>query len=111
MLKQTSAAFVYSKQLKFNMEKLTQEEIETRMASLNGWTIAGNAIEKEFVFKDFVEAFSFMTQIALIAERVNHHPDWSNGYNKLHIKLSSHDAGGLTHRDFKLAAEIDRLKS
>lgn len=92
------------------MEKLTQQEIESNIAGLNGWELNGETIEKKFVFKDFSEAFSFMTRVALIAEKMNHHPDWTNGYNKLHIQLSTHDAGGITQKDFKLASEIDRLK-
>ncbi|HEY1023919.1 MAG TPA: 4a-hydroxytetrahydrobiopterin dehydratase [Sphingobacteriaceae bacterium] len=91
------------------MEKLTQEEIDTRLGELNSWTFNGAAIEKDFVFKDFSEAFGFMARVALVAEKMNHHPDWTNGYNKLHIQLSTHNAGGITEKDFKLASEIERM--
>ena len=64
---------------------------------------------REFAFKDFVTAFSFMTSIALLAEQINHHPDWSNVYNKVTIKLSTHDVGGLSERDFELAKLIDNI--
>ncbi len=65
------------------------------------------AIVREFVFPDFVQAFAFMTRVALEAERRNHHPDWSNVYNRVTIALTTHDAGGLTERDFELARAID----
>lgn len=65
------------------------------------------AIVREFVFRDFVQAFAFMTRVALEAERRNHHPDWSNAYNRVTIALTTHDAGGLTERDFELARAID----
>ena len=64
---------------------------------------------RKFAFKDFVTAFSFMTSIALLAEQINHHPDWSNVYNKVTIKLSTHDVGGLSERDFELAKLIDNI--
>jgi 4a-hydroxytetrahydrobiopterin dehydratase len=71
---------------------------------------AESRLEKTFIFGDFVEAFAFMTKVALLAEKTNHHPDWSNVYNKVIIKLSTHDAGNqVTDKDRKLAAAIDRL--
>lgn len=71
---------------------------------------AVSRLEKTFIFGDFVEAFAFMTKVALLAEKTNHHPDWSNVYNKVIIKLSTHDAGNqVTDKDRKLAAAIDRL--
>lgn len=70
----------------------------------------GSRLENTFIFADFVEAFAFMTKVALLAEKANHHPDWSNAYNKVTIKLSTHDAGNqVTDKDRKLAAAIDRL--
>ncbi|MHC1777676.1 MAG: 4a-hydroxytetrahydrobiopterin dehydratase [Lentimicrobium sp.] len=70
----------------------------------------GSRLENTFIFPDFVEAFAFMTKVALLAEKANHHPDWSNVYNKVVIKLSTHDAGNrVTDKDRKLAAAIDRL--
>jgi 4a-hydroxytetrahydrobiopterin dehydratase len=74
------------------------------------WKEDNNQLHRSFVFQDFIEAFSFMTQVALIAERQNHHPEWTNVYNKVHITLSTHDAANvITERDRKLAAAIDRI--
>jgi len=73
------------------------------------WKLAddGKSINQSFTFKTFAEAWSFMTHVALLAEKADHHPDWSNAYNKVDITLSSHDAGGITEKDIKLATEID----
>lgn len=74
------------------------------------WTETDNQLTREFTFADFSEAFAFMTRVALIAEKMNHHPWWSNVYNQLTIKLSTHDAGNVvTDKDRKLAAAIDKL--
>lgn len=74
------------------------------------WTENEGALSREFEFADFSEAFAFMTRVALLAESANHHPDWSNSWNKVTINLSSHDAGGtVTGRDRELAAAIDGL--
>ena len=74
------------------------------------WTEDNNSLKRTFLFKDFVQAFSFMTKVALIAEKMNHHPSWSNVYNKVEIQLSTHDAGNtITEKDRKLAKEIDAL--
>ena len=71
---------------------------------------AGNQLKKSFKFKNFIEAFSFMTKVALIAEKMNHHPNWSNVYNQVDISLNTHDAENtITEKDRKLAAEIDKL--
>ncbi|MFI5148736.1 MAG: 4a-hydroxytetrahydrobiopterin dehydratase [Bacteroidia bacterium] len=76
----------------------------------DSWIEKNNRLEKEFVFPDFIHAFSFMTQVALLAEKMNHHPEWSNVYNKVRILLSTHDAGNtVTDRDRKLALAIDKL--
>lgn len=84
---------------------------EAALATLSGWTYDGaaKAIRRQFRFKDFSEAFAFMTRVALAAEKAGHHPDWSNGYNRVEIALSTHDAGGLTQRDIALAAAIDTI--
>jgi 4a-hydroxytetrahydrobiopterin dehydratase len=89
------------------MKKLTTEEINTALASLKGWTINENSIEKKYVFKDFNQAFGFLSRIALYSEKVNHHADWSGVYNKVNIKLSTHDAGVVTQTDIDFAKEID----
>ncbi|MES2573828.1 MAG: 4a-hydroxytetrahydrobiopterin dehydratase [Bacteroidota bacterium] len=93
------------------MEKLNKEAIETGLGTIDdAWKVKGKFLHREIVFKNFVEAFSFMTAVALLAEKANHHPDWKNSYNKVTIALSSHDAGGITNKDFNLAKEIDKLK-
>jgi 4a-hydroxytetrahydrobiopterin dehydratase len=71
--------------------------------------VKGKFLHREFLFKDFVEAFSFMTAVALVAEKAAHHPNWKNGYNKVTIDLSTHDADGITAKDFDLAKAIDKL--
>lgn len=79
--------------------------------SLPGWTLdpERDAIRRSFRFDDFVAAFGFMTRVALLAERADHHPEWSNVYNRVDILLTTHDAGGLSLRDIALAKEIDRV--
>lgn len=74
-----------------------------------GWTLDGERLRREFRFTDFVEAFGFMTRVALVAETMGHHPDWSNSYSTVRIELSSHDVGRVTQRDVELAARIDEL--
>ena len=78
----------------------------------NGWSLSGNgeAIEKTFEFTDFIHAFAFMTRVALWAEKWDHHPDWSNSYNRVRVTLSTHDVGGLSALDAKLARKMDQLK-
>lgn len=89
--------------------KLTSEERATALPSLKGWvaTPGRDALHKQFVFKDFNAAFGFMTRVALKAEKMNHHPEWSNVWNKVDITLATHDAGGLTSLDLELARFID----
>ena len=74
---------------------------------LEGWTFKKGVIKRDFVFGNFIDAFSFMTAVALEAEKANHHPEWSNVYNKVSITLSTHSAGGITQMDFDLASKID----
>lgn len=74
------------------------------------WTEENNVLKKTFVFKDFTEAFGFMTKVAIVAEKMNHHPNWTNVYNKVSFELSTHDAGNVvTDKDRKLASAIDQL--
>jgi 4a-hydroxytetrahydrobiopterin dehydratase len=91
------------------MTKLTEAEIAAALESLPGWTRTGDAIAREWRFADFVEAFGFMTKVALLAEKADHHPEWSNVWNKVQIRLTTHDAGGLTARDIALAHAISAL--
>ncbi len=76
---------------------------------MTDWQVCDNALHHEFRFADFAEAFSFMTAVAFAAERLGHHPDWTNVYNRVAIRLTTHDAGGVTDRDYELAREIDAI--
>ena len=93
------------------VEKLVGKAREDGLKTLNGWVYddAAGAISHAFKFKDFSEAFAFMTRVALAAEKAGHHPDWSNSYNSVTITLSTHDAGGLTEKDIALAQAIDKV--
>lgn len=93
------------------MSKLSESHITEQMKNLDGWEYSDNAIHTTIEFQDFKDCFSVMTRIAFEAENLNHHPDWSNVYNKLSITLSTHEAGGLTEKDFLLAQIIDQLVS
>lgn len=92
-------------------EKLSAADREAALAGLNGWIYdaAADAISHDFKFRNFSEAFGFMARVALLAEKADHHPDWSNSYNKVSITLQTHSAGGLTRKDTGLAAAIDEL--
>ncbi len=91
------------------MEKLTTKQIDDQMASLEGWEYINNGIETTFEFKNFKEAFTVMTRIAFECEAQNHHPEWTNVYKSLHIRLSTHDADGVTEKDFALANSIEKI--
>lgn len=91
------------------MEQLTKEQINEALTNLKGWSYKENGIEKNFVFEDFKEALSVMMGIGVIAEEMNHHPEWFNVYNKLDIRLSTHDAGGVTQKDIDLANQIEMI--
>jgi len=88
---------------------LPPEEIAARLALLPGWTLTGDALRRDLVFADFPEAFAFMTRVALAAEKMDHHPDWSNVWNRVSVALRTHDAGGVTDLDFRLADVMQRL--
>ncbi|MBL4607278.1 MAG: 4a-hydroxytetrahydrobiopterin dehydratase [Pseudomonadales bacterium] len=94
-------------------DKLNQNAIVTLLTSLNNrshepWNIKNNKLHKTFIFEDFPAAFSFMTSVALYAEKVNHHPEWFNSFNKVEINLSTHETNCITERDFDLATEIEK---
>lgn len=90
------------------MAALSDAEVSARLADLDGWRVVEGRLHRELSFKDFGEAFAFMTRVALIAEKLDHHPDWSNSWNKVTIDIVSHAEGGLTERCFELAARIDK---
>lgn len=93
------------------IEKLNDMERATALAELPAWTAVAepDGIERRFSFASFVEAFGFMARVAILAEKADHHPEWSNVYNRVHILLTTHDAGGLSQRDVALARQIDGL--
>jgi len=92
-------------------QKLSQNARETALAKLSGWSdVSGrDAITKTFTFKDFNQAFGFMTRAALVAEKMDHHPEWFNVYKTVDVTLSTHDAGGVTELDIKLAEAMDKI--
>ncbi len=92
------------------MKKLSIDEISSRINNLPDWQLLENQLIRTFIFQDFVEAFGFISQVAFIAEKMNHHPEWKNVYSKVEIRLTTHDAGGLTLLDFKLANAINQIK-
>lgn len=93
------------------IRKLSEEDRAVALAALPGWmtATATDGIVRTFSFANFVEAFGFMTRVALLAEKADHHPEWSNVYNRVEILLTTHDAGGLSQRDIDLATAIDAL--
>jgi 4a-hydroxytetrahydrobiopterin dehydratase len=95
--------------LKIIIMKLSEQEINEKLGSLEGWTFNDNSLQTSFEFENFKEAFTLMTRIAFEAEAQSHHPDWNNVYNQLEISLSTHDAGGVTEKDFKLAKAIEGI--
>lgn len=92
-------------------QKLTDQQRATAIAQLHGWVevVDRDALTKMFMFKDFSAAFAFMTRVALAAEKLNHHPEWSNIYNKVVIVLSTHEVEGITELDIKMAGEIEKI--
>jgi 4a-hydroxytetrahydrobiopterin dehydratase len=91
------------------LTKLTEKEISSELLKLPGWSAEQGKLHRVFEFADFRQAFGFMTAVALAAEAANHHPDWSNVWNKVTIDLNTHSAGGITENDFQLAAQIQHI--
>jgi 4a-hydroxytetrahydrobiopterin dehydratase len=88
---------------------LAESDVRTRLAAFPAWTYEGGRLHREFLFAGFSEAFGFMARAALFAEKIDHHPDWSNVWNRVTVNLQTHDAGGVTDLDFRLAEEMDRI--
>ena len=88
---------------------LQDEELKELVVKIPGWQVKSKEIEREFTFTNFIEAFSFMTKIAFICEKYNHHPNWENVYSKVIIRLNTHDLGGITNLDQTLASEINKV--
>lgn len=90
-------------------EQLSASEIQSKLTQIDSaWSIENGKLTREFVFDNFISAFSFMSAIAIHAEKLNHHPEWFNVYNKVKIQLTTHDANGITELDFKLASHADK---
>jgi 4a-hydroxytetrahydrobiopterin dehydratase len=89
--------------------KLSDEQIQVNLADVPGWSIEDGKLHRQFKFKNFIEAFGFMSRVALAAESMNHHPEWSNVYNTVTIDLVTHDVGGISENDFDLAGKISGL--
>jgi 4a-hydroxytetrahydrobiopterin dehydratase len=90
-------------------QKLSDAEISTALAGLPGWSYQAGKLYREFTFKDFVAAWGFMSSCALAAEAMNHHPDWSNVWNRVRVELMTHDAGGITQNDLALARRMNEI--
>lgn len=88
--------------------RLDADEIDRRLGAVPGWAVVAGKLHREYRFADFVEAFAFMAAAALVAERMNHHPEWFNVWNTVRVDLTTHDAGGITANDFELAQAMDR---
>lgn len=89
--------------------KLEPSEVARRLTDIAGWTLENGKLHREYRFADFVEAFGFMAGVALVAERMNHHPEWFNVWSTVRVDLTTHDAGGITANDFDLAAAMERI--
>jgi 4a-hydroxytetrahydrobiopterin dehydratase len=90
-----------------SIQRLSEAEIRQRLGELSGWALNGDKLHKEYRFDSFVECFAFMTRVALLAEAMQHHPEWFNVYNRLVVDLRTHDADGISERDFELARKMD----
>jgi 4a-hydroxytetrahydrobiopterin dehydratase len=92
-------------------ELLTKTQIDDSLKKISGWKVVNGKLHKEFEFASFVEAFGFMTSVAITAEAMNHHPEWFNVYNKVRVDLVTHDLGGISTFDVLLAEKMDRLST
>jgi 4a-hydroxytetrahydrobiopterin dehydratase len=92
-------------------ELLATSVIESRLATMPGWELRDGKLHREYRFADFSAAFAFMTRVAMYAEQLDHHPDWSNVYNRVQVALNTHDAGGITELDFRLAQAMEGFAS
>lgn len=93
------------------VQKLNEQELKTRLQQLSGWAVKNEKLHREFKFADFAHAFGFMTTAAVLIEKMNHHPEWFNVYNRVSVDLTTHDAGGITQRDVELARLLDSIYS
>jgi len=91
------------------LSKATDTEIQKAIADLDTWTVENGKLHREYKFRNFVQAFGFMAQVALLAERAAHNPEWFNVYNRVVVDLTTHEAGGITHKDFDLASQMEAI--
>jgi len=91
------------------LKRLNANEVEAGLDALPGWSLQEGKIFREFAFPDFIEAFGFMASVAILAEKQDHHPEWSNVYNKVQVGLTTHEVGGITERDILLARSINKV--
>ena len=89
--------------------KLTMSQIENKISTLAGWIVRDDKLHKQYQFDSFIEAFGFMSSVALVAESMNHHPEWSNVYNRVIIDLTTHDSGGISDLDFEFSERVDKI--
>lgn len=92
------------------MQRLSEEQIRAELSGLQGWSVVNGKLHKDYVFDDFVDAVGFMCKAAIHIEKMNHHPEWFNVYNKITVDLVTHDAGGITQNDIALARVLNSLK-
>lgn len=91
------------------IEKMTPQQVQAELKNLEGWALKNGKLHRELKFKNFVQAFGFMTQVAILAEKANHHPEWSNVYNQVTVELTTHECNGISKRDFDLGKKINEL--
>jgi 4a-hydroxytetrahydrobiopterin dehydratase len=90
-------------------ERLSEQDITAALSGLTGWTVSNGKLRREYKFPDFIHAFGFMATAAIAIEKMNHHPEWSNVYNRVTVELVTHDAGGITHNDVELARTLEAI--
>ncbi len=93
------------------ISKKSNEEVDAFLEANNSWQLTNSKLQKQFEFKNFIQAFGFMTQVAIIAEKSDHHPEWFNVYKTVKVDLTTHEANGITERDFALAISMDKVAS
>jgi 4a-hydroxytetrahydrobiopterin dehydratase len=93
------------------VSKATEVEIQENLAELTSWTVVSGKLHREYTFRDFIQAFGFMTQVALLAERAAHHPEWFNVYKTVVVDLTTHEAQGITHKDIDLARKMEQISA
>lgn len=91
------------------MAKLSQHQVDSALQELSGWTVVNGKLHRDYQFADFVHAFGFMATAAMVIEKMGHHPEWFNVYNRLTVDLTTHDDGGITTKDVELARQLDAL--